>query len=373
MKILSVMPAYLPAIDYGGPVSLTARLYPYLQQNFPASLTVVVPNIARYGVKNTLKEEECLEGIRVLRLPVLWLKGFTALTHWEDSRIGTNWDLLLLNGAWTSIVYQGILFAIKYRLPWIWTPLGMFTTRVGKRLLKKSLTNLHYLLARKAVFIVGTSPREREEAPAIFTRLPWVFCPNPITFGALSPLPSPQECRKLWSLPESGRVFGYLGRIQERKGIPLLLSLWKKHSPPATLLFAGPPEDPALVQVMERTPGVRYLGTIPHKDVPLFLRCLTALILIPQWGENFGNVVSEALTVGTPVILSRAVGASYWLRNTKGVIILDHPERELPSWFHRDLPRPQGIPEFMKFETLAQRYFTLLNLARNTFEPACRS
>src|SRR5439155_23491423 len=49
---------------------------------------------------------------------------------------------------------------------------------------------------------------------------------------------------------------------------------------------------------------VRYLGYIPHDDLPLFYNAASALVY-PSFYEGFGFPIVEAMASGCPVIVSR--------------------------------------------------------------------
>jgi glycosyltransferase involved in cell wall biosynthesis len=364
MRVLEVLPAYLPALDYGGPVIASARLFPLLVRRYGMEITVVTPNLERQGVVNTLPEREIIEGVEVIRLPVALQRRFSTWTVWREKAFKGRWDLVHLHGAWTGIVYQGFSFARRHHLPLIYSPHGMLVLAGRSAGVKALLIPFHLAIARYARFILGTSPVERASAPLSFRLFPWVYLP-PSGPSLLEP-PDPQTARDALSLPSSLRIFGYLGRIHPRKGILTILNAWRKAWVEGLLLFAGPPEDPGLVKEIEKTPRTRYLGTLPPEQVPLYLRALSALLLLPSYGENFGNVVVEAIAVGTPVLISPAVGARVWLEKNPGAIVLKNPERDLLSWFHRDLPTPSPLPDELTLDGIASRLVELYEGAIRT-------
>ena len=78
---------------------------------------------------------------------------------------------------------------------------------------------------------------------------------------------------------------------------------------PVDLVIAGPSEDPAFrarLRKAARHLSVTFAGMVEGELKAGALAAANALIL-PSHHENFGLVVAEALSFGTPVLLSRQV------------------------------------------------------------------
>lgn len=127
----------------------------------------------------------------------------------------------------------------------------------------------------------------------------------------------PLDARSLrQSLGLRGMVFGYLGRLVEEKGILQLLDAFSRFHPEedVSLLVIG--DGPLRPEVERRftTPSLagraRWLPVVPHRDVPLHLGAMNALVLPsltrPGWKEQFGRVLIEAIACGVPVIGSNS-------------------------------------------------------------------
>lgn len=110
-------------------------------------------------------------------------------------------------------------------------------------------------------------------------------------------------------------IFGYVGRLIDRKGINELYaafdSLYKEDSK-IRLLFVGPIEeiqikDKSLVSKIKNHPGIVYYGSVPSAEVPLYLSIMNVMVLPAHW-EGFGNVLIQAAAMGVPVISTKALG-----------------------------------------------------------------
>jgi glycosyltransferase involved in cell wall biosynthesis len=120
------------------------------------------------------------------------------------------------------------------------------------------------------------------------------------------------------ALPRSGRPrLVSVGRLIPRKGITTLLEALAAVPGAELLLAGGPPlaslgsDDEArrlmfLADELGVADRVRFLGSIPHADVPALLRSADVYVT-PPWYEPFGMAALEAIACGVPVIAT-AVG-----------------------------------------------------------------
>ena len=108
-------------------------------------------------------------------------------------------------------------------------------------------------------------------------------------------------------------VYGFLGRVVDRKGIKELYEafcrVYEKDNK-NRLLIVGPWEmrqisDKALYDKMNNHPGIVMPGRTD--DVPLYMSVMDVFVL-PAWWEGFGNVVVQAADMGLPVIGSKGTG-----------------------------------------------------------------
>lgn len=108
-------------------------------------------------------------------------------------------------------------------------------------------------------------------------------------------------------------VYGFLGRIIDRKGIMELYQAFCKvyEKDSNTRLFVVGPwgdeqiSDKTLREKMQNHPGIILPGRTD--SVPLFLSVMDVFTL-PAWWEGFGNVVVQAADMGIAVIGSKGTG-----------------------------------------------------------------
>jgi glycosyltransferase involved in cell wall biosynthesis len=109
---------------------------------------------------------------------------------------------------------------------------------------------------------------------------------------------------------DGGFAIGYLGRLVPEKGVDLLVEAvgdmgdgWR------LAILGGGPEQPRLETLVDRLgvgDRVTFAGWLPSLELGSFYRGLDVLVLPsrsrPNWVEQFGRVLIEAMACGVPVI-----------------------------------------------------------------------
>lgn len=335
MRVGMAVPAFLPATGYGGPVWNIVRLIHSLVPERVAT-TVLTSTMSDIGTAELPPGPATIDGFDLERMPVRLALKWSPWVSWNSPQAKI--DVLHVFGAWNGLSYSSIRWANRNGVPWIWEPSGMLPARGRKQTLKRIITRYHLKLARTAAGIVWTAPQEREEAPAGFADVRYWLRPNPSPEAGEVTYPERSAARRDLGLPVEGPVWGYLGRIAGRKGIEDLLRIWKAAEAPGHLCVVGPIEDEALAQSLrDAGDSVTLLPPVTPDRRYAFLRAIDALVLIPSFGENFALVVVEAIAAGTPALVSRAVGAGYWLAD-HGAVVMDPHEAELARIFKSGRP-----------------------------------
>ena len=187
--------------------------------------------------------------------------------------------------------------------------------------LKKVLWPVQNLALARADLVHATADSEVEEIRQTGYRGPIAMIPNGVAIPtAIGPLRSSRKKRIL-----------FLGRIHPIKGIENLLLAWKSVSkafPKWELAVAGVGEPAyeatlkslANSQALER---VFWLGPV-YGEAKVNLYKDSSLFVLPSFSENFGMVVTEAMSYALPCIVSKGapwsvlpeVGAGWWIENT---------------------------------------------------------
>jgi glycosyltransferase involved in cell wall biosynthesis len=108
-------------------------------------------------------------------------------------------------------------------------------------------------------------------------------------------------------------VVGYAGRLVPEKGVDVLLKAFSRLPSSARLVIAGSGPAEAALRHLARCLGiaerVTFCAPIPSTQMPAFYRSLDVFVLPsraqPNWKEQFGRVLVEAMACGVPVVASR--------------------------------------------------------------------
>ena len=113
------------------------------------------------------------------------------------------------------------------------------------------------------------------------------------------------------------RVFIFASRLEENKGIKLLLELWKLLPKDYCLHIYG---DGTLKNFVEENvkENISFYGFTPQKTIFEDLSTATALVFPSIWYEGFPMILAEAMAIGCPVVSTNIGNAGDILVNSKG-------------------------------------------------------
>ncbi|MDP9190985.1 MAG: glycosyltransferase [Acidobacteriota bacterium] len=327
MRILHVVPTYLPARRYGGPIvavhglckALAARGHEVdvFTTNVDGGETLDVPESIPVDV----------DGVRVRYFPspfrrLYWSPAMRRALHAE---VGT-YDVVHIHAVylWTGIAAARA--ARKAGVPYTISPRGMLVPELIRRKSRIVKTLWLQCVERRgfanAAAIHFTSALEEQEAARIGLPLPAPFIvPNGID---IEPRPA---------VPRDDVTLLFLGRVSWKKGldrvIAALPSLPLHSSSNVRFKIAGNDDEELTPRLRElaRHHGVAdrvdFLGPVYGAAKNELLARATLFVLLST-SENFGNAVLEALAMETPVVLSRDVGlAEEVVRAGAGIIGLE--------------------------------------------------
>jgi len=172
------------------------------------------------------------------------------------------------------------------------------------------------------------------------------------------------------------RIVGFLGRLDEEKGIRELATVAADLPEDVTFRFIGDGDlrewlETELAVEIERG-GVELTGWVDHDDVPDQLNDLSLLVLPSQPTEGLPTTILEALACGTPVLASPVSGVPDVVREGETgflldsrepaalratiIDILDRDDLDCISEAGRDL-----IESEYSFDAACERYSTILS------------
>ncbi|MCQ1957268.1 glycosyltransferase [Arthrobacter sp. zg-Y826] len=127
-------------------------------------------------------------------------------------------------------------------------------------------------------------------------------------------------------------VFGFMGRLESAKGLPLLLQAMKSDDLRGVgLVIAGggsSAQTDSLADIAREQNNVLYVGKIPPED---YLSMIDAALVPTQWEEPFGRVAAEAMNVNLPVIASKIGGLPEVLDAYDAATLISNPT-DVTAW-----------------------------------------
>jgi glycosyltransferase involved in cell wall biosynthesis len=122
-----------------------------------------------------------------------------------------------------------------------------------------------------------------------------------VDLNAFRPLPHPGTSRPL--------RFVFLGSLDARKGVPLLLQAWRSLEPTTAELWLVGSVSERHARLIQPLPGLRLIGKVPHRELPPLLSQCDVLVF-PSYFEGLAQVQLEGLAAGLPIIATEASGAT---------------------------------------------------------------
>ena len=238
----------------------------------------------------------------------------SALKKWLDANVA-QYDAVIIHGNWQYHGFATSKACIRHNIPYFIYPHGMLDpwfneTYPLKKLKKRLYWNWgEHPVLHNAKAVLFTCAEECRRARRCFS--PYSVNEKVIGYGTNASKDSIDSLQE--SRPHPTPYFLFLARIQEKKGLDLLIeayaSLDTELKDIPDLLIAGPEQQPGYAQRLKSNfpqANIHWIGSVEGTKKWRLLACAEALIL-PSHQENFGIVVAESLAVGTPTLISNKV------------------------------------------------------------------
>jgi glycosyltransferase involved in cell wall biosynthesis len=143
--------------------------------------------------------------------------------------------------------------------------------------------------------------------------------------------------------------FVFVGLVDSRKGVPLLLDAWSKvrrSGEPLTII--GPVTDAIRKKIHQSDPAIQVLGRLSLEEIKKNLPSFDVMIF-PSYFEGFGLVILEALACGLPVITTEATCAPDVVeQNSDGFIFRSGNLDELRNHIQNFLNNGEKMKQYSK-------------------------
>ena len=351
MRLLHVVPSYLPAVRYGGPIFAVHALCAALAKR-GCEVTVFTTNVDGPGESAVpLDAPVPMDGVKLRYFPSPWLRRLyysPAMARALREECG-RFDAVHLHSVFLWPTWAAARAAVRAGVPYLLSPRGMLVQDIIARksaLLKRGwIALIERRNLENAAGIHVTSRVEALELRRFGFALPALHeAPNGVDVeengGAAGALPAEIE-----ALLGSGRpVILALGRINWKKGLDRLIPALAR-VPEAVLLVVGNDEEghTACLRDLARREGVfdRVVFSGPafgRAKAALYRRA--AVLALASYSENFGNVVLEAMAEGCPVVVTPEVGAAPIVEEAGGGLVVQGSAQALADGLQKLLRDP---------------------------------
>jgi glycosyltransferase involved in cell wall biosynthesis len=336
MRILHVVPYYLPAVRYGGPIFAVHGLCRALAAR-GHELQVFTTNRDGPGVTPTpVGTPVDLDGVQIRYFPCPMIERLywaPALGRTLHHAIG-NLDVVHLHTVFLWPTWAAARAARRVGVPYVLSPRGMLVKDLIARRSRLAKSAWIRLIERsnveRAAALHLTSELERTELECFGWQLPRLsVIPNAID----EPLSADGKIASdIEAITSEQPLVLFLGRLSWKKGLDRLLQAFA-HTQSGILAVVGTDDEnfaPKLVKLAAELGIADRVRILPRTVIGSEKERLFAaarVFVLPSYSENFGNTVLEAMRRGVPVVVTPEVGAAEIVRESEaGLVVAGEPE-----------------------------------------------
>ena len=335
MRILQIVPHYVPAYRFGGPLKVAHLLGKAFAES-GHSVTTCTTNMASEdsNLEVELDLPVIIDGVNVYYEPVI-LSRYWGFSPALFRRIRTeikDADVVLIHAHYQFANWIGACLARRYHKPYVIFAHSSLRREAINH--KNSILKWLYLRImehnnlRKAMFIAFNALEEKDNSfYKEFGRV--IF--NGIDISEFSNMPQKGYFQKLYPDLQNKFIFLSLGRLDvKHKGLDLLIPAFAKlhqEYPDTHLVLAGPDEEDGKNAVinMAKQHGVMNSITLPgliSGQVKLAALQNADAFVLPSRFEGLSIALLEALYMGLPMLITDKVGLCEEIRDTgAGVVV----------------------------------------------------
>jgi glycosyltransferase involved in cell wall biosynthesis len=319
MKILQIVPSV--SLVYGGPSQMVVGLSSALAAA-GAQVTILTTDAngdnGQAPLDVPLETPIAQDGYEILYFrcsPFRRYKFSTRLLMWLAEH-AKEYDVAHIHALFSPISSMAATVARQQGLPYVLRPLGTLDPADLRK--KQRLKQIYAAALEKPNLAHAAAVHFTTEQEAIVserfgvTTKDWVF-----PLGVVLPEAEAVCPRSALGIPADRPVILFMSRIDPKKGfdllIPALERLIENGAEFDFVLAGGNPQEPEYAQqIRDRIAGsalaVRshVIGFVSGGAKTAWLKAADVFVL-PSYYENFGIAVAEAMTVGTPVVISDQV------------------------------------------------------------------
>lgn len=352
MRLLHVVPTYLPAVRYGGPIRSVHALCRALAAE-GHDVHVFTTSVDGPGDSDVpLGRPVDLEGVKVTYFASRWLRRL----YWSPSMrralaasVGS-FDVVHLHAAYLWPIWAGARAARARGVPYVISPRGMLVPELIRRKNRWVKAAWIALIERAnlegAAAVHTTSSVEADHLSGFGWKLPLIAT---IAHGVDDP-PPPSTAPlsgDIAAVIASGPSVLAFGRISWEKALDRLIAALPQ-APAARLVLAGDDADGYAASLAElaRAVGVDDRVAIVARHVEgadkEALFAAARMFAMTSLSENFGLAAFEAMRRGLPVLATPDVGMSEIVRESGAGRVVDSAPTSISAGITAMLDDPAG-------------------------------
>jgi glycosyltransferase involved in cell wall biosynthesis len=319
VKILQVIPAFVPAYGYGGALKVCYEISKELASR-GHEITVVTTDAFDINKRIQILEEE-IDSIKVIRFKNLSNKlakkysGFLPLGYykWVKKNI-TKFNLVYCHDTLTYPNLVTCFFCKKNNIPYYIQPHGNFSsTRINSRfkIIKNILLFFFKNIIDNASKIVAVTKNECEEIIEINHELERkvIIVPNAIRTEEFKNI-NKINLHAKYNIINENKIIGFIGRIQHLKGIDISLNILNllKNKLKFTFLIIGPDDGEKKnlekqIQDLGLQDNVIFAGILSGVEKLETIKSCDMFLLTSR-SEGLPISVLEVAALGVPQVIS---------------------------------------------------------------------
>jgi len=330
VKVLFVLPAYYPALDFGGPIPVAQDSARRLADR-GHEVTIWTTNLLTRSTKMGSKTEEReVDGIRTVYMNSVgryrWV-GIAPDVFGYLRRELADYDVIHLYGYREFLTLAVAMYARRIGKPYVLQALGT-TARMNRSMGKKLIYDaaLGTSILKNAATLIAKSHLENQQYLEAGARPEKItLLPNGIELPEEAMTVEPGSFRRANNIGDDETLVLFLGRIDPIKGLDILLPAFANVRNRARLAIVGPDEG-------KRQGYEDFAARIGLGDSIIFVGPLYAeekwaayrdadIYVLPSVFENFPRTILEAMGCGTPVILTDRCGIASQIEGRAGLVV----------------------------------------------------
>lgn len=336
MKILHIIPTYLPSVHSRGAIDSMHFLNKQLVQGGVDVSVYTTNQDGAGGVMDVPTGSEVkIDGVRVIYCKSTFLRRWYYSGDMRKLLLKTvaDFDVIHITSVFLAQSFLGSYYARKFNKPYVITPHGslMKTPLSMHAWLKKIYIQfIERINIKHAVMHFTTEIEQKEFVEARLVSKGMFVAPNAFEPETIVGNIERGMFRKKFGIPLDAPVVLFLGRLARIKGFDTLIPAFAevvKKLPRAVLVLAGPDDGGYLSEInsliseygIEKS--IVFTGMIVGKE-KRSAYFDSDVFVAPSYSENFGMAIVEAMHYGVPVVITEGVGlAPLIAREGAGIVV----------------------------------------------------